>query len=153
MGHIVSYEGVKVDPNNIKAMMDWLIPKTLKNLRVFLGLTGYYHKFVRNYGRIAAPLTTLTKKDAFSWTPEATKAFEQLKEVMCKAHVLTTLDFTKTFIVECDASRNGIGVVLMQEGRPLAFESQPLKGKDLHKPIYEKEMMAILHALRNGVLT
>jgi hypothetical protein len=148
LGHIVSHEGVKVDPNKIKAMMDWPIPKTLKNLRGFLGLTGYYRKFVRNYGRIATPLTTLTKKDAFSWTPEATKAFEQLKEVMCKAPVLTTPDFTKTFIVECDALGNGIGVVLMQEGRPLAFESRPLKGKDLHKPIYEKEMMAILHALK-----
>jgi hypothetical protein len=146
--HIVSHEGVKVDPKKIKAMMDWPIPKTLKNLRGFLGLTGYYCKFVRNYGRITTPLTTLTKKDAFSWTPEATKAFEQLKEVMCKAPVLTTPDFTKTFIVECDASRNGIGAVLMQEGRPLAFKSRPLKGKDLHKPIYEKEMMAILHALK-----
>ena len=82
MGHIVSHEDVKVDPNKIKAMMDWLIPKTLKNLRGFLGLTGYYRKFVRNYGRITTPLKTLTKKDAFSWTPEETKAFEQFKEVM-----------------------------------------------------------------------
>jgi hypothetical protein len=148
LGHIVSHEGVKVDPNKIKAMMDWPIPKTLKNIRGFLGLTGYYRKFVRHYGRITTPLTTLTKKDAFSWTPEATKYFEQLKEVMCKYPILTTPDFTKTFIVECDASGNGIGVVLMQEGRPLAFESRPLKGKDLHKPIYEKEMMEILHALK-----
>jgi hypothetical protein len=108
----------------------------------------YYHKFVRNYGRIATPLTTLTKKHAFSWTPEATKYFEQLKEVMRKSPVLTTPDFTNFFIVECDASGNGIGVILMQEGRPLAFESRPLKGKDLHKPIYEKEMMEILHALK-----
>jgi hypothetical protein len=77
-----------------------------------LGLIGYYRKFVRNYGRIEAPLMVLTKKDAFSWTPEETKSFEQLKELMCKASVLTTSNFTKTFIVECDASENGIGVVL-----------------------------------------
>jgi hypothetical protein len=76
LGHIVSHEGVKVKPNKIKAMMDWSIPKTLNNLIGFLGLTGYYRKFVRHYGRIATPLTTLTKKDAFSWTPEVTKAFE-----------------------------------------------------------------------------
>jgi hypothetical protein len=80
----------------------------------------------------------------------ATKDFKQLKEVMCKAPILTTPDFTKTFIVECDASRNGIGVVLMQEGSPLSFESRPLKGKDLHKPIYEKEMMEILHELKKS---
>ena len=88
------------------------------------------------------------KKDAFSWTPEATKAFEHLKEAMCLAPVLATPDFTKTIIVECDASGNGIGVVLMHEGRPIAFESCPIKGKYLQKPIYEKEMLAILHALK-----
>jgi hypothetical protein len=148
LGHIVSLEGVKVDPNKIKSMMDWPIPKTLKNLRGFLCLTGYYNNFFWNYGRIEQPLTALTKKDAFSWTLEATQYFEQLKEAMCKAHVLTTPDFTKTFIVECDASGNGIGVVLMKEGSPLAFEIWPLKGKDSHKTIYEKEIMAILHALK-----
>jgi hypothetical protein len=79
-------------------MMDWLNPKTLNNLRGFLGLTGYYHKFVQNYGRIAAPLTALTKKDAFSWTPEATKVVEKLEEVICKSHVLTTPDFTKPLL-------------------------------------------------------
>ena len=111
-------------------------------------MTGYYHRFVRNYGRREEPLTTLTKKDVLSWTPKATRAFEQLKEAMCKPLVLTTLELTKTFVVECDVSGNGIGVVLMQEGRPIAFQSSPIKGKDLHKPIYEKEMMAILHALK-----
>jgi hypothetical protein len=148
LGHIVSHEGVKVDPNKIKSMMEWPIPKTLKNIRGFLGLTGYYHKFVKNYGQITTPLTMLLKKEAFSWTQEATKYFENIKEAMCMTPVLAMPDFTKTFIVECDASGHGIGAVLMQEGRPLAFESSQLKGKNLLKPIYEKEMLAILHAVK-----
>ena len=101
LGYIVSHEGAKVDPNKIKAIKEWKVPTTIKQMRRFLGLTGYYHKFVKNYGRIATPLTTLLKKYAFSWTPEATKTFEHLKEAMCLALVLTTPDFTKTFIVEC----------------------------------------------------
>ena len=130
LGHIVSHESFKVDPNKIKAMLEWSIPKTLKNIRVFLGLTGYYNKFVKNYGIICTPLTTLIKKDAFFWTLEETQAFQQLQEETCKASVLTTLDF-KTFVVECDALGNDIGVVLIQEGRPITFEICPIKGKDL----------------------
>ena len=113
LGHIVSHEGVKVDPNKIKAIKEWKVPTTIKQLWGFLGLSGYYRNFVKSYGRISAPLTTLLKKYAFSWTLEATKAFEHLKEEMCLALVLAMPDFTKTFIVECDVSGNGIGVVLM----------------------------------------
>jgi hypothetical protein len=119
-------------------MREWPIPKTLKKLRGFLGLTGYYHKFFKNYGQIGAPLMELLKKEEFSWTEEATKDFEKLKEAMCTTLVLATPNFTKTFIMECDASGHGIGAVLMQEGRPLSFESIQLKGKNLVKPIYEK---------------
>eukprot|EP00253_Pinus_taeda_P031420 PITA_31420 len=87
LGHIVSHEGVKVDLRKIEAIKEWKIPTYVKHMRGFLGLTGYYHKFVKNYGRIAAPLTTLLKKDAFSWTLKETKAFEHLKEAMCQASV------------------------------------------------------------------
>eukprot|EP00253_Pinus_taeda_P002663 PITA_02663 len=148
LGHIVSHEGVKVDPGKIKAIKEWKIPTSIKHLREFLRLTGYYCKFVKNYWRIATPRTTLLKKDAFSWNPKAKKAFEHVKEAMCQAPVLATPDFTKTFIVECDASGNGIGAGLMQEERPIAFESHPIKGKYLHKAIYEKEMLEILHELK-----
>ena len=127
LGHIVSHEGVKVDPRKIKSIKEWKIPTSIKHPRGFLGLIGYYHKSVKNYGRITAPLTTLLKRDAFSWTPEATKAFEHIKDAMFQALVLDMPYFTKTFIVKCDASGNGIGAILIQEGRPIAFESRPIK--------------------------
>eukprot|EP00253_Pinus_taeda_P029700 PITA_29700 len=148
LGHIVSNEGVKVDPRKIKAIKEWKIPTSIKHLRGLLGLIWYYRKFFKNYGKIAEPLTTLLKKDEFSWTPEATKTFEHLKEAMCQALVLATLDFTKTFIVECDSSGNGIGAILMQDERPIAFGNHVIKGKYLHKAIYEKEIFPILQALK-----
>ena len=115
LGHIVSHECVKVDPRKIKATKEWKISTSIKRMRGFLRLKGYYGKFVNNYGRITTPLTKLLKKDTFSWTLEATKAFENLKEAMCQAPALAMLDFMETFIVECDASGNEIGVLLMQE--------------------------------------
>jgi hypothetical protein len=95
LGHIVFHGGVKVDPNKIKAMRECKIPKTLKKLRGFLGSTGYYCKFFKNYGQIVAPLTTLLKKESFSWTEATTQAFEKLKEAMCTTPVLATIEFTK----------------------------------------------------------
>jgi hypothetical protein len=136
-----------VDSRKIEAMQYWPHPKTLKILRVFLGLTGYYRKFVKNYGKIATPLTALLKKNSFTWTLAAAQDFQTLKMTMCTTLVLSLLDFTKTFVLECDASWKGIGAVLMQEGRPLTFTSKQLSKKNLGKPIYEKEMLAILHAV------
>ena len=147
MGHIVGKAGVKVDPKNIEAMQDWPHPKTLKILHGFLGLTGYYRKFVKNYGKIASPLTALLKKNSFTWIPFAAQAFQTLKMAMCTTSVLALPDFTKTFVLECDASGKGISVVLMQEGRPLAFTSKQLSERNLGKSIYEKEMLAILHVV------
>lgn len=147
LGHIVGRDSVKVDPKRIQEMQEWPQSKTLKSLRGFLGLTGYYRKFVSNYGRIAKPLTQLLKKNSFFWTEEAQQAFTALKNAMCTTPVLALPDFTKSFVIECDASGTGIGAVLMQEGRPLAFTSQQLSGRNLGQSTYEKEMMAILHAV------
>jgi hypothetical protein len=97
LGHLVGKADVRVDPKNIEAMQDWPHPNTLKILRGFMGLTGYYRKFVNNYGKIATPLTALLKNNSFTWTPAATQAFQTLKMAMCTTPVLTLPDFTKTF--------------------------------------------------------
>jgi hypothetical protein len=147
LGHLVGKYGIRVDPKNIEAMQDWPHPKTLKRLRGFLGLTGYYCKFVKNYGKIATPLTGLLKKNSFTWTPTIAQDFQNFKMAMCTTPVLTLPNFTKTFVLECDTSGKGIGVVLMEEGRPLAFTSKQLSKTNLGKSIYEKEMLAILHVV------
>jgi hypothetical protein len=116
-------------------------------LHGFLGLIGYYRKFVKNYGKIGTPLTSLLKKNSFTWTLAATQAFQTLNMAMCTTPVLALPDFTKTFVLECDASGKGIGVILMQEGRPLAFTSKQLSERNLGKPIYKKEILAILHVI------
>ncbi|KAL9427055.1 hypothetical protein AB3S75_033777 [Citrus x aurantiifolia] len=128
-------------------MMNWPKPSTLKALRAFLGLTGYYQKFIQNFGKIVRPLTKMLKKDSFSWTPAAEEAFKKLKEAMTKAPVLALPDFSKKFIIECDASGLGIGAILMQE-RPIAFFNQALQGKNLLLSTYEKEILALVLAVQ-----
>jgi hypothetical protein len=147
LGHLAGKDGIRVDPKKIEAMQYWPHPKTLKILRGFLGLTGYYRKFLKNYGNIVAPLTTLLKNNSFTWTPTVAQAFQTLKMAMCTTPVLALPDFTNTFVLECDASGKGIGVVLMQEGRPLAFTSKQLSERNLGKSMHEKEMLDILHAV------
>jgi hypothetical protein len=113
LDHLVGKDGIRVDPKKIEDMQDWPHPKTLKIFHGFLGLTGYYHKFVKNYGKIETPLTALLKKNSLTWTPSASQAFQTLKMAMCTTPVLALPDFTKTFVLECDASGKGIDVFLM----------------------------------------
>jgi hypothetical protein len=147
LGHIVNNDGVRVNPKKIESMQDWPHPKILKRLRGFLGLTGYYRKFVRNYGNIATPLTYLLKNNAFTWTSTADHAFQALKDAMFLTSVLALLDFTKRFLLECDASRKGVRAVLLQDGMPLAFTRKQISDRHLGQSIYEKEMLAIMHAV------
>ena len=113
LGHIISRDGVGPDPEKIRAMIAWPTPATIKQLRGFLGLTRFYRKFVQHYASIAAPLTNLPKRDSFTWSEEAQRSFEQLKDAMTNTPVLMSPNFQEDFIIETDASEQGMGAILM----------------------------------------
>jgi hypothetical protein len=146
LGHIISHEGVGVDPEKISTMVEWPQPCSTRAMRGFLGLTGYYRKFIQDYGKIAAPLTQMLRKNSFNWSEKAVASFEKLKASMTQAPVLALPDFSRQFVVECDASGSGIGAVLRQD-LPIAFHSQALHGKNLLMSTYEKEMLALVMAV------
>lgn len=148
LGHVISDKGVAVDGEKVKAILDWKQPKNLKELRGFLGLTGYYRKFISKYAHKAQPLTAQLKKDAFGWSDAATVAFNELKQAMVSSPVLVLPDFNKRFVIEADASGFGLGAVLMQDDKPVAFFSKVLGPKSQLKSIYEKELMAICLAVQ-----
>ncbi|KAJ1688260.1 hypothetical protein LUZ63_019650 [Rhynchospora breviuscula] len=147
LGFIISNSGVSTDPKKIEAMQSWPVPKNIKGLRGFLGLTGYYRKFIKHYGLISKPLTDLLKKDSFVWTPAAQQVFDQLKLVMTQAPVLALPDFSQSFTIETDACDLGIGAVLTQNKRPIAYISKKLGIKSQSLSTYEKEFLALLTAV------
>lgn len=148
LGHIISKEGMAVEPEKIKSIKVWAQLRHIKGLRGLLGITGYYKKFTRNYGLIARPLNNLLKKNTFHWDEKATDAFNKLKHCLMKPHILCMPNFNKEYITECDASVVEIGVVQTQEGRPIAYLSQELNGKNLLLSTYEKELLALLLATK-----
>ncbi|KAJ0744829.1 putative nucleotidyltransferase, Ribonuclease H [Helianthus annuus] len=148
LGHLISDKGVEVDPTKITAVLNWPVPTNAKGVRGFLGLAGYYRKFIRHFGIIAAPLHMLLGKEAFEWTLAANTAFLKLKEVMTTPPILRLPDWTQPFIVECDACGSGLGAILVQDKRPVAYYSEAIKGKALHLSTYEKEMLAVVKAVK-----
>ena len=135
---------VHVDQEKVMAIKDWRPPKNVSVLRSFHWLASFYRRFVPNFSTIAAPLNELVYK----WGKDQEKTFETLKQKLINAPLLALPNFSKTFEIKCDASNVGIGVVLLQEGHPIAYFSEKLKGSHINYSIYDKELYALVRTLQ-----
>jgi hypothetical protein len=149
LGHIVSKKGIVVDPSKITEVTEWKPPKNVREIHSFLGLAGYYRRFIENFSKIAKPMTELLKKEKkFKWTDECENSFQELKKRLVSAPVLCLPDLEKEFQVYCDASRQGLGSVLMQGGRVATYASRQLKKHETNYPTHDLELASVVHTLR-----
>nr|GEZ22140.1 transposon Ty3-G Gag-Pol polyprotein [Tanacetum cinerariifolium] len=150
LGHVISANGVAVENSKVLAVLSWPTPKSAKGVRGFLGLAGYYRKFIKDFGSIAAILHRLVGKAPFSWDSAAKTSFQALKQSLTTTPTLGLPNWSLPFTIECDASGVGIEAVLTQNGHPLAYYSAPLKGTMLTWSTYEKEMLALVKSVWKG---
>src|SRR6266540_663770 len=149
LGHLLNKYGVAFDPSKVKEVLDWMPPKSVSEIRSFLGLAGYYRRFIENFSKIAKPMTELLKHGVkFEWFEECEAAFQTLKTRLTTAPVLAQPDIHRDFDVYCDASRIDLGCVLMQGGRVVAYASRQLKCHEENYPTHDLELAAVVHALK-----
>lgn len=149
LGHVISEKGVPMDGDKVQAVLAWPRPTSVRTVRGFLGLAGYYQRFIKDYGSIAEPLTRLLCKDGFIWDSDATAAFEALQRALTSAPVLQLPDFSKPFIVECDASGSGLGAILHQGTSPIAFFSRQIAPRHAKLAAYKRELIGLVQAVRH----
>ncbi|KAD3640145.1 hypothetical protein E3N88_29368 [Mikania micrantha] len=149
LGHVVNSEGIHVDPAKIEAIKNWDTPKTPTEIRSFLGLAGYYRRFISNFSKIALPLTKLTQKsEPFVWEQKQEDAFQTLKQKLCNAPILSLPEGCDDFVVYCDASHQGLGCVLMQRDKVIAYASRQLKVHERNYTTHDLELGAVIFALK-----
>nr|XP_034908137.1 uncharacterized protein LOC118044086 [Populus alba] len=149
LGHVISAEGIIMDPRKVEAVLKWERPTNVTEIRSFLGLAGYYRRFIEGFSTIASPLTKLTRKEVrFVWSEECEASFRELKERLTSALVLALPSGTEGFVVYSDASRRGLGCVLMQHSRVIAYASRQLKSHEVNYLVHDLELAAVVFALR-----
>ena len=148
LGHIISKEGIKMDLEKLHVIAEWPQPRNLHELRSFIRMCAYYRKFIEKFSVIAGPLHDLTKKNVkYQWTSKEESAFQALKAKLMTQPLLQLPNLSKPFEVYCDACGDSLGAVLLQEGHPIAYESRRLNNQEKILGIYEKELLAVIHAL------
>jgi hypothetical protein len=149
LGHTISSEGISVDPTKVQEVMDWKPPTSVHQIRSFLGLAGYYHRFIPDFSKIAKPMTELLKKEVkYRWNDKCDEAFHTLRKLLTTAPVLAQPDNTQPFDVYCDASGTGLGCILMQNNRVIAYASRALRNHKQNYPTHDLELAAVVHALK-----
>ncbi|GKF76399.1 putative reverse transcriptase domain-containing protein, partial [Tanacetum coccineum] len=149
LGHVIDREGIHVDPAKIESIKDWASPKSPTEIRQFLGLAGYYRRFIEGFLKIAKPMTKLTqKKVKFVWGDKQEAAFQLIKQKLCSAPILALPEGSKDFIAYCDALKKGFGVVLMQREKVIAYASRQLKIHEKNYTTHDLELGAVMFALK-----
>jgi hypothetical protein len=146
---VLSEDGISIDPTKVQEVLDWKALTSVHEVQSFLGLAGYYRRFILDFSKIAKPMTRLLQKDKkFVWTLECEEAFHTLRTLLTSTPVLAQPDIEKPFDVYCDALGTGLGSVLMQEGRVIAYASHQLQKHEVKYPTHDLELAAVVHALK-----
>ena len=149
LGHIISEEGIRVDPRKIEVILEWKPSRSVTKVCSFLSLAGDYRRFVKGFSMTAAPMMRLLKKNVrFEWSEKCQVSFEKLKAFLSEALVLTQSTFSKEYVILSDASLNGLGCVLMQEGKVVVYALRQLKPHEKNYPTHDLELVAIVFALK-----
>ena len=147
LGHIISKEGIRVDPKKIKVIFEWKPLRNVTEVRSFLGLAGYYRRFVEGFSMTATPMTRLLQKNVrFEWSEKCQASFKKLKEFLTEALVLIQPTYGKEYVIFSDAPLNGLGCVLMQEGKVVPYPSRQLKPHEKNYPTHDLELATIVSA-------
>ncbi|GKF65273.1 putative reverse transcriptase domain-containing protein, partial [Tanacetum coccineum] len=149
LGHVIDSKGIHVDPAKIESIKGWASPKSPTEIRQFLGLAGYYRRFIEGFSKITKPITKLTqKKVKFEWSDKQEAAFQLLKQELCSAQILALPEGNEDFIAYCDASNKGLGVVLMQREKVISYASRQLKIHEKNYTTHDFELGAVVFALK-----